>query len=96
MISVGLEGYCDLVAKFASKGHGFRSPRWCTGEEGGKAVDRRPEMDRREVALELVKLAANTGFLVPGDKPEFEVLLRSYSDAFEAVIESERTPMLRK
>lgn len=59
-------------------------------------VDRRPEMDRREVALELVKLAANTGFLVPGDRPDFTVLLKAYSDAFEAVIESERTPMLRK
>jgi len=59
-------------------------------------VDRRPEMDRREVALELVKLAANTGFLVPAEKPDFTVLLKSYSQAFEAVIESERTPMLRK
>jgi hypothetical protein len=53
-------------------------------------------MDRREVALELVKLGANTGFLRPGDKPDFTILLRAYSDAFEAVIESERTPMLRK
>lgn len=59
-------------------------------------MDRRPEMDRREVALELVKLAANTGFLVPGDKPQFDVLLKSYTEAFEAVIESERSPMLRK
>ena len=59
-------------------------------------MDRRPEMDRREVALELVKLAANTGFIVPGDNPDFTVLLKAYSDAFEAVIESERTPMLRK
>jgi hypothetical protein len=59
-------------------------------------VDRRPEMDRREVALELVKLGANTGFLLPGDKRDFTVLLKSYSQAFEAVIESERTPMLKK
>lgn len=59
-------------------------------------VDRRPEMDRREVALELVKLGANTGFLVPGERPDFSVLLKSYSKAFEAVIESERTPMLKK
>lgn len=59
-------------------------------------MDRRPEMDRREVALELVKLAANTGFLVPGEKPEFVTLLKAYSEAFEAVIESEHTPMLKK
>lgn len=59
-------------------------------------MDRRPEMDRREVALELVKLGATTGFLVPGDMPDFELLLKSYTRAFEAVIESERTPMLRK
>lgn len=61
-------------------------------------MDRRPEMDRREVALELVKLGANTGFILPGDKdkPDFTVLLKSYSQAFEAVIESERTPMLKK
>ena len=66
-------------------------------KEGSAVADRRPEMDRREVALELVKLGANTGFLLPGEpKPDFTVLLRAYSDAFEAVIESERTPMLRK
>jgi len=59
-------------------------------------VDRRPEMDRREVALELVKLGATTGFIVPGEKPEFGVLLKAYAEAFEAVIESERTPMLKK
>ena len=59
-------------------------------------VDRRPEMDRREVALELVKLGANTGFIIPKEKPDFTVLLKAYSQAFEAVIESERTPMLRK
>ncbi len=53
-------------------------------------------MDRREVALELVKLGAQTGFILPGDKPDFTVLLKSYSQAFEAVIESERTPMLKK
>jgi hypothetical protein len=59
-------------------------------------VDRRPEMDRREVALELVKLGAGTGFIAPKEKPDFTVLLKAYSQAFEAVIESERTPMLRK
>lgn len=59
-------------------------------------MDRRPEMDRREVALELVKLGANTGFLVPEKEPDFKVLLKSYTQAFEAVIESERSPMLRK
>lgn len=59
-------------------------------------VDRRPEMDRREVALELVKLGANTGFLLPGEPPKFNVLLKAYTEAFEAVIESERSPMLRK
>jgi len=59
-------------------------------------MDRRPEMDRREVALELVKLGANTGFILPGEEPNFQVLLKAYTEAFEAVIESERTPMLRK
>lgn len=53
-------------------------------------------MDRREVALELVKLGATTGFILPGDKPNFNTLLQAYTHAFEAVIESERTPMLRK
>ena len=66
------------------------------GIGGMDVVDRRPEMDRREVALELVKLAANTGFIKPGDQPEFTVLLKAYSKAFEAVIESERTPMLKR
>ncbi len=59
-------------------------------------MDRRPEMDRREVALELVKLGATTGFILPGDEPSFKTLLRACTEAFEAVIESERTPMLRK
>lgn len=60
-------------------------------------ADRRPEMDRREVALELVKLGATTGFVKPEEGPEdFEILLRSYTAAFEAVIESERSPVLRK
>jgi hypothetical protein len=53
-------------------------------------------MDRREVALELVKLGATTGFIPKSDEPEFVTLLKSYTQAFEAVIESERTPMLRK
>ncbi|MBU1671504.1 MAG: hypothetical protein KKF41_10530 [Actinobacteria bacterium] len=53
-------------------------------------------MDRREVALELVKLGATTGFIALGPKPDFEVLLRAYTQAFEAVIESERSPMLKK
>lgn len=59
-------------------------------------MDRRPEMDRREVALELVKLGATTGFIVKGEEPEFVTLLKAYTQAFEAVIESERTPMLKK
>lgn len=59
-------------------------------------TDRRPEMDRREVALELVKLGATTGFIPKGDKPEFQTLLKAYTEAFEGVLESERTPMLRK
>ncbi len=59
-------------------------------------MDRRPEMDRREVALELVKLGATTGFIVRGEGPDFSVLLKAYAQAFEAVIESERTPMLKK
>jgi hypothetical protein len=59
-------------------------------------MDRRPEMDRREVALELVKLGATTGFIPKSDEPEFTTLLKSYTQAFEAVIESERTPMLKK
>jgi hypothetical protein len=59
-------------------------------------VDRRPEMDRREVALELVKLGATEGFLLPDDKGNFEVLLKAYISAFEAVIESERSPLLKK
>lgn len=62
----------------------------------GPGLDRRPEMDRREVALELVKLGATTGFIALGPKPDFEVLLRAYTQAFEAVIESERSPMLKK
>jgi hypothetical protein len=66
------------------------------GIGGMDVADRRPEMDRREVALELVKLAANTGFINPGDKPDFTVLLKAYSKAFEAVIESEHTPMLKR
>ena len=59
-------------------------------------MDRRPEMDRREVALELVKLGATTGFIARGEDPDFSVLLKAYTQAFEAVIESERTPMLKK
>ncbi|MDD5747691.1 MAG: hypothetical protein PHP64_01340 [Actinomycetota bacterium] len=59
-------------------------------------MERRPEIDRREVALELVKLGAQAGFIMPGEKPSFKTLLKAYSEAFEAVIESERTPMLRK
>lgn len=66
------------------------------GDRGAKDMDRRPEMDRREVALELVKLGATTGFIEKSDKPEFTTLLKAYTQAFEAVIESERTPMLRK
>jgi len=69
-------------------------------QQGGRGAmdmdNRRPEMDRREVALELVKLGATTGFIPKSDKPEFVTLLKSYTQAFEAVIESERTPMLRK
>jgi hypothetical protein len=65
-------------------------------EEGGARVERRPEMDRREVALELVKLGANTGFIKDKNLENFSTLLRAYSQAFEAVIESERTPMLKK
>ncbi len=68
---------------------------WSWKEEG-EVVDRRPEMDRREVALELVKLGATTGFIKLGEKPQFTVLLKAYTEAFEAVIESERSPMLRK
>lgn len=64
--------------------------------KGGVDVDRRPEMDRREVALELVKLGATTGFILQGEKPDFNTLLQAYAHAFEAVIESEHTPMLRK
>jgi hypothetical protein len=59
-------------------------------------MDRRPEMDRREVALELVKLGATTGFIQKSEEPQFVTLLKAYSQAFEAVIESERTPMLKK
>lgn len=74
-----------------------RQQRQQHGGRGAMAVDgRRPEMDRREVALELVKLGATTGFIEKADKPEFVTLLKAYTQAFEAVIESERTPMLRK
>lgn len=59
-------------------------------------MDRRPEMDRREVALELVKLGATTGFIPKSDEPQFVTLLKAYTEAFEAVIESERSPMLRR
>ncbi|MBN2168063.1 MAG: hypothetical protein JW738_02370 [Actinobacteria bacterium] len=59
-------------------------------------MERRPEMDRREVALELVKLGATTGFIQVNDLKAFGTLLRAYTQAFEAVIESERTPMLKK
>jgi len=62
----------------------------------GDRVDRRPEMDRREVALELVKLGATTGFIPKSDEPKFVTLLKAYTEAFEAVIESERSPMLRR
>jgi hypothetical protein len=65
-------------------------------EKEGRMTDRRPEMDRREVALELVKLGATTGFIKKGDEPRFETLLQSYTRAFEAVIESERSPVLKK
>ena len=59
-------------------------------------MERRPEMDRREVALELVKLGATTGFIKNNDLKDFVTLLKAYTQAFEAVIESERTPMLKK
>ncbi len=59
-------------------------------------ADRRPEMDRREVALEMVKTGAKEGFLLPGEEADFTVLLRAYKSAFEAVIESERSPMLKR
>jgi hypothetical protein len=62
----------------------------------GDRGDRRPEMDRREVALELVKLGATTGFIPKSDDPKFVTLLKAYTEAFEAVIESERSPMLRR
>ena len=64
--------------------------------KGGQHMERRPEMDRREVALELVKLGANTGFIKIDDLKSFTTLLKAYTQAFEAVIESERTPMLKK
>ena len=66
------------------------------GGRGAMGMDRRPEMDRREVALELVKLGATTGFIPKSEGPEFSTLLRAYTQAFEAVIESERSPMLKK
>lgn len=53
-------------------------------------------MDRREVALELVKLGATTGIIKIDDLKGFGTLLKAYTKAFEAVIESERTPMLKK
>ncbi|MBN1288219.1 MAG: hypothetical protein JXA49_01085 [Actinobacteria bacterium] len=59
-------------------------------------MERRPEMDRREVALELVKLGATTGIIKIDDLKGFGTLLKAYTKAFEAVIESERTPMLKK
>ena len=59
-------------------------------------MDHKGEMDRREVALELVKLGANTGFIPKSDKPEFSTLLKAYAQAFEAVIESERSPMVKR
>lgn len=59
-------------------------------------MERRPEMDRREVALELVKLGATTGFIKMDESKGFVTLLKAYTQAFEAVIESERTPMLKK
>ena len=69
---------------------------WLDGTKKGLDVDRRPEMDRREVALELVKLGATKGFIVTGEKPELAVLLRAYTQAFKAVIESVRAPMVKK
>ena len=82
----------------ATTGHGRPDDkrRQQQGGRGAMGMDRRPEMDRREVALELVKLGATTGFIPKSDKPEFTTLLKAYTQAFEAVIESERTPMLRK
>lgn len=50
----------------------------------------RQEMDRREVALELVKLGAIWGFILVGDTPDFGKLLKAYEQAFNSIIASER------
>lgn len=84
-------------ASHATGVHGRPGGRRQQGDRGGMGMaDRRPEMDRREVALELVKLGATTGFIPKSDKPEFTTLLKAYTQAFEAVIESERSPMLKR